>query len=73
MAGVKQLNVIVIAIMAVVTALNMGLILNFFAASGQALAAALNSQSIFLLAGAELALVLLAYVTYRQKTGPATH
>tara|TARA_R110002049_G_scaffold56036_20_gene154938 strand:+ start:2141 stop:2362 length:222 start_codon:yes stop_codon:yes gene_type:complete len=73
MTGVKQLNVIVIAIMAVITMLNMGLVLNFFAASGQTLAAAFNSQNIFLLAGAELAAVLLAYIVYRQKAGPAKH
>jgi Mg/Co/Ni transporter MgtE len=73
MAGVKRLNVIVIAIMAVVTALNMGLVVNFFAVGGQAFAAAFNSQNIFLLAAAELAAVLLAYIAYKQKIDPAKH
>ncbi|CAA0118670.1 Uncharacterised protein [Halioglobus japonicus] len=71
MAGMKQLNMVVVTIMALITVLNTGLVLNFFIASGQALAAAFNSQSIFLFAGAELAAVLLAYIVYKQKTSSA--
>ncbi|MCB1687975.1 MAG: hypothetical protein KDI33_05795 [Halioglobus sp.] len=71
MLGSKPLNVIVLGIMATVTLLNMGLILNFATASGQALVAAFNSQSIFLFAGAEFAAVLLAYILHKQKTLPA--
>ena len=68
MLGIKQLNMIVLSFMAAITLLNLGLAVNFFAASGQALAALFNGQSIYLLAGVELAAVLLAYVLHRQKT-----
>ena len=71
MAGMKLLNIVVVGIMAVITILNTGLVLNFSTASGHALAAAFNSQSLFLFAGAELAAVLLAYIVYKQKTSPA--
>lgn len=70
MAGTPQLNMLVFSIMAVVTVLNTGLVLNFFTASGQALATLFSSQSIFLLAAVELVLVILAYVLHKQKTTP---
>ena len=65
MAGIRQLNIVVLSIMAAITLLNMGLLVNFIAASGQALAALFNGQSIFLLAA-----VLIAYILYKQKTAP---
>ena len=71
MLGVKPLNMIVLGIMSAITVLNLGLILNFVTASGQALAATFDSQSIFLFAGAEFAAVLLAYIAHKQKTSPA--
>ena len=56
--------------MAAITLLNMGLLVNFIAASGQALATLFNGQSIFLFAAIELAAVLIAYILYKQKTAP---
>ncbi len=70
MAGVKQLNMIVLFIMGAITLLNLGLTINFVAASGQALAASLSRESVYLLAGTELAIVLLAYIVHKQKTTP---
>tara|TARA_R110002124_G_scaffold50103_1_gene146150 strand:+ start:6598 stop:6819 length:222 start_codon:yes stop_codon:yes gene_type:complete len=70
MAGIRQLNIVVLSIMAAITLLNMGLLVNFIAASGQALAALFNGQSIFLFAAIELAAVLIAYILYKQKTAP---
>lgn len=70
MVGIKQFNMILLSIMAAITVLNMGLALNFVAASGRALAALFNSESIFLFAGIELATVLLAYIVHKQMTNP---
>lgn len=70
MAGTRQINMIVFSIMAVVTVLNTGLVLNFVTASGQALATLFSSQSIFLFAAVELVLVIVAYVLHKQKSTP---
>ena len=72
MVGVRQLNMFVLFIMAAVTLLNMGLAVNFVAASGQALVATFNGQTIYLFAGIELVAVLLAYILHKQKADP-TH
>jgi uncharacterized membrane protein len=68
----KRMNMIVLSIMAAITLFNMGLAVNFFAASGRALAALFTNESIFLFAGVELIVVLLAYILHRQKTGSIT-
>lgn len=54
-------------IMAAITALNMALAINFVSASGRALAAAFNGQTIFLLAGFELIVVLTTYVVIKNR------
>ncbi|MCB1706103.1 MAG: hypothetical protein KDI17_14660 [Halioglobus sp.] len=70
MAGIRQLNIVVLSIMVAVTIVNMGLLVNFITASGRALAALFNGESIFLFAAVELAAVLLAYIFHKQKTSP---
>lgn len=71
MVGIRQLNMIVFSIMAAITVLNMGLLINFVTAGSQALATLFSSESIFLFAAVELAAVLVAYVLHKQKTTPA--
>jgi hypothetical protein len=67
MVAVRQLNLLVLAIMIAITVVNLGLALNFAAASGQALAAVFSTEAIFLIAAIELAAVLLAYICYKQQ------
>lgn len=55
------------SIMAAITLLNIVLAINFLSANGRALAAAFNSQTIFLLAGIELVTVLTAYVVSKHR------
>lgn len=59
---------IALSVMAAITALNLVLALNFVGAATSTLAASLNSQNIFLFAGVEMILVLLAYIVC--KNGP---
>jgi hypothetical protein len=59
----KKNSSIGLGIMLAITALNLGLAVNFIGAAGNALAAAFNGQNIYLLAGIELVLVLFAYVS----------
>lgn len=68
MVAVKQLNVLVLAIMIAITVLNLGLTFNFAAASGVAI---FSTETIFLIAAIELAAVLLAYIVYKQQAFPA--
>ena len=56
MVAVKQLNVLVLAIMIAITVLNTGLAFNFVSANGIALAAAFNGRNIYALAGVEMVL-----------------
>jgi hypothetical protein len=70
MVAVKQLNMLVLAIMIAITVVNLALTFNFAAASGQALAAIFSTETIFLIAAIELAAVLLAYVFYKQRAFP---
>lgn len=56
-----------LSIMAAITVLNIVLAINFLGASGRALAAAFNSQTIFLLAGFELIAVLATYVVIKHR------
>lgn len=58
---------VAISIMAAITVLNTFLAINFLSASGLALAAAFNSQTIFLLAGFELVAVLTTYVVIKHR------
>jgi hypothetical protein len=70
MGAVRQINVLVLAIMIAITALNLGLVLNFAAAGGYAPAAVFRTETIFLIAAIELAAVLLAYIFYKQRAFP---
>jgi len=70
MVAVKPLNALVLAIMVAITVLNLGLVLNFAAASGHALEALFSTETVFLVAAVELAAVLLAYIVYRQQAFP---
>jgi hypothetical protein len=63
-------SMIAMSVMALITLLNTGLGVTFISAGGSALAAAINGQNIFLLAGVEMILVLLAYVTAKHKPIP---
>lgn len=58
---------VALLIMAAITLLNIVLAINFLSASGRALAAAFNSQTIFLLAGFELVAVLTTYVVIKHR------
>ena len=58
---------VAMSIMAAITLLNIVLAINFLSANGRALAAAFNSQTIFLLAGIELVAVLTAYVVSKHR------
>lgn len=58
---------VALSIMAAITLLNIVLAINFLSANGRALAAVFNSQTIFLLAGIELAAVLTAYVVSKHR------
>lgn len=72
MVAAKQLDVVVLAIMIAITAVNLGLALNFAAIiSQQALVATISTETIFLIAAIELAAVLLAYVFYKQRAFPS--
>ena len=58
------------AVMAVIIIVNIGLATNLAISGGTALTAVLNSQSIYLLVALELSLVLVAYVTAKQRRLP---
>jgi len=60
-------NSVALLIMAAITLLNIVLAINFVSANGRALAAIFNSQTIFLLAGAELIAVLTSYVVSKHR------
>lgn len=70
MVAVRHVNVLALAIMVAITVVNVGLVLNFAAASGQAPAAILSTETVFLIAALELAVVLLAYIFYKQQAFP---
>jgi hypothetical protein len=55
------------ALMAFITALNMGLGVNFIVASGSGLARVFNGQNIYVLAALQMVLVLLAYVACKYR------
>jgi|GEM_PF-955657 uncharacterized membrane protein len=65
MTAKKPTNVFILLIMVVITLFNAGLAVNFFAASGRALAGWLNNETVFLFAGIQLVMVLAAYIVYR--------
>lgn len=71
MAVKKSMNIFVLSIMGAITLFNAGLAVNFFAASGRALAALFNSETIFLFAGIELIVVLLTYIVHRHLSASA--
>lgn len=60
-------NTLALSIMTAIIVLNTALAVNFVGASGRALAAVFNSQTIFLLAGVELIAVLVTYVVSKYK------
>jgi hypothetical protein len=58
------------SLMVLITLLNLGLAINFIAASDSGLARIFNSQNIYVLAAMQMVLVLMAYVACKYRPVP---
>ena len=63
-------HIIALSVMTVITVVNIGLATNLIFSGGSAVASALNSQNVFVLAALQLTLVMVAYVTTKQQRLP---